>query len=75
MDKVVADSSDFVDLRRRDLLRFLKRLCKHRILGQSEEFSDFIKSPKFYHSASSSGITKSLKSIRKQGKDTLGFKD
>jgi hypothetical protein len=70
----VADASEFVDTRRRELLRFLKRLSKHRILGQSEEFCEFIKNQKFYHAgAASSGITKSLKYIWVSGKEKLGF--
>jgi hypothetical protein len=74
-DKVVADASDFVETRRRGLLRFLKRLSKHRILGQSEEFSEFIKNQKFYHTGAttSSAITKSLKYIWVSGRDKLGF--
>ena len=87
-DKVVSDTSDFVETRRGELLRFLKRLTKHRILGQSEEFTEFIKNQKFYHTGASSAknmsilytlyfqfITKSLKFIWTQGKDKLGFKN
>jgi hypothetical protein len=74
-DKIVADESEFVEARRRELLRFLKRLSKHRILGQSDEFSEFVKNQKFYHTGAtkSSAITKSLKYIWVSGKDKLGL--
>lgn len=74
-DKVVTDESEFVECRRRELLRFLKRVSKHRILGQSEEFCEFIKNQKFYHTGAttSSAIANSLKYIWLSGKDKLGF--
>jgi hypothetical protein len=49
-DKIVKDDSDFVDERKFDLLRFLRKVSKHRVLSQSSEFREFVRDPKYYHS-------------------------
>ena len=49
MNMVSEDDSEFVERRKRDLRRFMKRLGKHRVLGQSTEYIEFIKNEKFYH--------------------------
>jgi hypothetical protein len=49
MNMLVKNDSTFVEERRRELRRFLKRVTKHRVLGQAPEFLEFLKNERFYH--------------------------
>ncbi|CDW72128.1 sorting nexin 7 [Stylonychia lemnae] len=63
-DKVSQDESLFVTKRRQTLLLFLNRVADHPILGQTEEFVEFLTDQKYYHQIQDeSGLTSRLKSF------------
>lgn len=49
MNMLVNNDSTFIEERRRELRRFLKRVTKHRVLGQTPEFLEFLRNDRFYH--------------------------
>jgi len=55
-DKLEHDGSKFVEKRKQGLLLFLSRICDHPILGQSQEFLEFLQEKRYFPDEAQSSV-------------------